>query len=166
MTFGDVFFLLIRWFHGLAAVAWVGGSLFYVLVMRPAQRKGWQGFGGQYVMDEFRVIVDTSIVVLVATGTIMLFDRLTFPSLGANYLGIVVVKIALAIWMFSIAKRRWRSKGEASRLARESSGTPNRVVTRVVAVMSGVNMTAILGVTVFLLSDMLKLLFELGLTDR
>ena len=86
--------------------------------------------------------------------------------MGANYLGIVVVKIALAIWMFSIARRRWRSKGEASRLARESSGSPNRVFGRVVAVMSGVNITAILGVTVFLLSDLLKLLFELGLTDR
>ena len=36
MTFGDVFFLLIRWFHGLAAVAWVGGGIFYLMVLRPA----------------------------------------------------------------------------------------------------------------------------------
>ena len=166
MTFGDVFFLLIRWFHGLAAVAWVGGSLFYVLVMRPAQRKGWEGLGGQYVVSEFRGLVDTSIVVLVATGTIMLFDRLTVPSLSASYLGVAAVKISLALWMFGIARRRWRSKAEASRFPRESSKSPNRVFGRVAGVMSGVNMTAILGITVFLLSDLLKLLFELGLTDR
>ena len=35
VTLGEGVLLLIRWCHAIAAVTWVGGTLFYLLVLRP-----------------------------------------------------------------------------------------------------------------------------------
>ena len=36
MTGGDLFLVVVRWIHVVAAAAWVGGSIFYLFVLRPA----------------------------------------------------------------------------------------------------------------------------------
>jgi uncharacterized membrane protein len=166
MSLGEGFLLLVRWFHGLAAVVWVGGSLFYVLVIRPGQRRaGVEGLVmGPEALSEFRGLVDTSIVVLVATGTVLLFDRLTDAHLGASYLATVSVKIGLALWMFAIARRRWRRRRAVQTQSVSPQPLRRGLLVRAMALMSGVNMTVILGIVVFLLSDLLAFLFEKGLT--
>ena len=113
MTLSEGFLLLIRWFHALAAVTWVGGSLFYVLVLRPQQRKAGadRAMLGPEALNQFRGWVDTCIAVLIVTGTIMLFDRITSPSTESAYLITVSIKITLALWMFAIARRRWQGPG-------------------------------------------------------
>lgn len=166
MTPGDAFLLVARWFHGLAALFWIGGNLFFVLVLRPAQRRGDGTAVGPGALREFRGMVDTSIMVLVATGTVMLFDRLTTPSIGMAYVVVLVLKIALALLMFTIAGRRWRR-----RRAPEPTSAPIPIVrsgftARAASLMSGVNLTALLGIVVFLLSDLLAFLFQEGLTGR
>ena len=35
----DWILLVIRWAHAVAAVAWVGGGIFYLMVLRPALRR-------------------------------------------------------------------------------------------------------------------------------
>ena len=35
----DWILVAIRWAHALAAVAWVGGGIFYLMVLRPAFRR-------------------------------------------------------------------------------------------------------------------------------
>ena len=168
MTLSDGFLLLIRWFHNLAAVTWVGGSLFYVLVLRPQQRKaGADGtMLGPEALNQFRGWVDTCIAVLILTGTIMLFDRITSPSTEPPYLITVSVKIALALWMFIIARRRWQRR--RSTLTQSiSSPTPRRGrLARAMGLMSGINLTVILGIAVFFLSDLLAFIYLEGLTGR
>ena len=68
----DVFLLVVRWVHLVSAAAWIGGSLFYLLVLRPALRRSPESSGGVGVLaaSEFRALVDTSIFVLLATGVI------------------------------------------------------------------------------------------------
>ena len=157
---------MIRWFHSLAAVVWVGGSLFYVLVVRPYQRRpGSQGtLLGPEAMVQFRGLIDTCIAVLLVTGTILLFDRLTDATTGVTYLVTVSLKIGMALWMFAIARGRWQRGRAVVPLRGSSTAVGLRLFTRVAPIISGVNMTVILGIAVFFLSDLLRFLFERGLT--
>lgn len=168
MTLGEGFLLVVRWLHSLAAVAWVGGSLFYVLVLRPAQRRA--GDAAQVVgpgsLEEFRSLVDTCIAVLIVTGTVLLFDRLTEGSVGTAYVAAISTKIGLATWMFAIARGRWRRRKLASSQAISSPTNQKRLLAKLMDLASGVNLTVILGIAVFFLSDLLRFLFERGLTGR
>ncbi len=166
MTFGEGFLLLVRWFHAIAAVAWIGGSIFYVLVLRPAQRRaGPHGsVVGTEVTTQFRGLVDSCIAVLLVTGTVMLFDRLTDSTTGTIYVATVSIKIGLALWMFAMARRRWlRRRGTSAQVV--STPVASRgALARAMAFLSGVNLTVILGIAIFFLSDLLRFIFEQGLT--
>ena len=165
VTLGEGFLLLVRWFHALAAVAWIGGSLFYVLVLRPAQRRaGEQGTAtATEVQTQFRGLVDSCIAVLLVTGAVMLFDRLTDATTGNTYVIVVAIKIGLALWMFAMARRRWLRRRAAART--EAAPDVRRgALTRAMAFMSGVNLSVILGIAIFFLSDLLRFIFERGLT--
>ncbi len=165
MTLGEGFLLLVRWFHSVAAVAWIGGSIFYVLVLRPAQRRaGVQAAATTTeVQIQFRGLVDSCIAVLLVTGAVMLFDRLTDATTGTAYVITVAVKIGLALWMFAMARGRWRRR----RASQTWVGTPDAQrsrLSRAMGLMSGVNLSVILGIAIFFLSDLLRFLFERGLT--
>ncbi len=161
MTLGEGFLLLLRWFHALAAVTWVGGSLFYVLALRP--KRGQEAALGPEALSQFRGLVDTCIAVLIVTGTVMLFDRLTSAFTPTAYVVTVAIKIALALVMFAVARRRWRQRGSQA----ASSPMPRQgLITMAMGLMSGVNLIVILGIIVFFLSDLLAFIYQEGLTGR
>ena len=165
MTFGEGFLLLVRWFHAIAAVAWIGGSIFYVLVLRPAQRRA--GPHGAAVTPEvtiqFRGLVDSCIAVLLVTGTVMLFDRLTDATTGTTYVVTVAIKIGLALWIFAMAQSRWRRRRATAQVVFTPIAQLSPLA-KAMAFMSGVNLTVILGIAIFFLSDLLRFIFERGLT--
>ena len=76
--------LMVRWLHVVSAVAWVGGSLFYLLVLRPASRRAPAAANllGEAAAIEFRALVDTCIIVLIVTGGVLTFHRLESASAG------------------------------------------------------------------------------------
>lgn len=175
MTPGEGFLLLMRWLHALAAVTWIGGSLFYVLFLRPAQRSPDVSgpLLGPGTLVQFRSLVDTCMAVLLVTGTILLFDRLTDASTGTPYVVTVSIKIGLALWMFAIARGRWQrrraspsAEGPAPTQSTSPSTPQSGLAARTLAFMSGVNITVILGIAVLFLSDLLRFLVEKGLTGR
>ena len=162
MNVGDGFLLAIRWLHTISAVAWVGGSLFYLLVLRPAARREGTPWAivNQAIAREFKGVVDTCILVLIVTGVIMAFDRLIGEFIGIPYVGTLAVKILLALWMFYLALSRRRTIAQASASqTRETSALWQKAARAV----SGYNLIAILGVLVFLLSDLLRFLVEKAL---
>ena len=167
MSLDEGLLLLIRWFHALAAVTWVGGSLFFVLVLRPQQsRAGGQGpMMGPDALNQFRGLVDTCIAVLLVTGTILLLDRITDASTTSAYIATVSLKIGLAAWMFAIARHRWRRRPPQAQSASQGVAPRGRLA-RAMGIMSGVNLTVILGIAVFFLADLLAFIFEEGLTGR
>ena len=55
---------------------------------------------------EFRTVVVTSIIVLVATGAILAFDRLT--EVEPAYAVTLGVKVVLSLWMFALVRDRRR----------------------------------------------------------
>ncbi|MSQ13094.1 MAG: hypothetical protein EXR47_02935 [Dehalococcoidia bacterium] len=161
MTVGEGFLLVVRWLHLLAAVVWVGGSIFYLIVLRPAARA--EGAEGEAVQrrarQEFRAAVDTAILVLVLTGAVLAFDRLTTPRIGAVYVGVLAAKVALSLWMFFLAHSRLRGSRPPMAEAASSVG-PAPWWACAGRALAWTNLVAVLGVVVFVLSDLLRALFE------
>ena len=162
MSASELFLLAVRWLHLVSAAAWVGGSLFYLLVLRPALRRSPESSSlANAAGAEFRALVDTSIFVLVATGIILMFNRLTGGVVGAPYVVTLSVKIVLSMWMFLLA---WRRRPRTTILdAFMDAPAASTRMQKVARVISGYNAIVILGIAVFLLSDLLKVLFEMAL---
>lgn len=161
MSAGDVFLLVVRWLHLVSAAAWVGGSLFYLLVLRPALRRSGDSSGvTESAAVEFRALVDTCILVILVTGIILTFNRLTPGVVGVPYVVVLGVKIALSLWMFVMARGRRRRQMPLPTDQTPPAAGGWRRFTRAV---SGYNTIVILGIVVFLLSDLLKVLFEIAL---
>ena len=163
MSVGDLFLVVVRWLHLVAGAAWVGGSLFYLFVLRPALRRSPDSSGiiSAAAAAEFRAVVETAILVLVATGVILTVNRLTPGVAGVPYVATLGVKIALSVLMFSLAlgrrKRPLMMEGQA-----QQDASPGRLA-RVLRSVSGYNALVILGIIVFLVSDLLKVLYEMAL---
>lgn len=164
MSISDIFLLVVRWLHLISAAAWVGGSIFYLVVLRPALRRSPDVSRqvNTVAAREFRALVDTSIFVLLATGIILTVNRLTPNTVGAAYVIALGVKIALSVWMFVLARQRQR---RGPLLESVTSDAPEAVsgFGRLTRAVSGYNSIVILGIIVFLISDLLKVLFELAL---
>ena len=165
MSAGDLFLVVVRWLHLVAGAAWVGGGLFYLLVLRPALRKSPDASGvfSAAAAVEFRAVVDTAIMVLLATGVILTVNRLAPGVAGVQYVAVLGVKIALSVLMFALALSRRKRPPVLEGQPREEE-SPGRLA-RVLRAVSGYNALVILGVIVFLVSDLLKSLYEIALQD-
>ena len=153
MSVSEVILLIIRWLHSIAAVAWVGGGLFYLLILRPSLRRS-HGTADAAIGQDFRALVATAMGVLVVTGIVMTFNRLTSDFVGAAYVIVLAIKIAMALYMFYLV-RFLRSRTYPNDPQEEATGYRRWV--------TGGTTVVILGVIVFLLADILSALFEEGL---
>ena len=155
----DWILTIIRWGHAVAAVAWVGGGVFYLLVLRPAIRRS-QGLPpetSEAIRDEFRGLVTTAIAVLLLTGAILSVARLTGDAATVPYAVVLGVKIALALYMFYVVMRVRRGSYEDQR---EPAKTWTR---RTARLLSSPVALLVIGIAVIGLSDVLDALFESAL---
>ena len=163
MTGGDLFLVVVRWIHVVAAVVWVGGSIFYLFILRPALRHSPEA--GRRINEvtaaEFGTLVDTCIFVILATGVILTFNRLTVGVTGPSYGLVLGVKIALSVWMFILARGRRRRTALLDMYGQNPAPPPSGF-RRILSALSGYNTIAILGVIVLLLADLLNTLYEVA----
>ena len=146
----EIILLIIRWAHALAAVVWIGGSLFMLLAGRPALRKvDSEGLVSRALAVEFRPIVATAIAVLIISGVILTVDRLTSDAASMAYTVVLVAKIVLAVYAFGVAWLLPRRRGQRAGGKR--------------GVLAGPVALTIVGVIVIGLADVLTWLFERGL---
>ncbi|MBM3941076.1 MAG: hypothetical protein FJ318_09435 [SAR202 cluster bacterium] len=152
----DTLLLVIRWLHAIAAVAWVGGGIFYWIVLRPAQRAGMVPAPlARFAGIEFSSLVALCIGVLALTGAILGVQRLSEAVAGVPYFVTLAVKVALSAWMFFLVVAR-RGRGGPKPAGRS----------RLQGMIDGlghVNMTVVLGAVIFLISDVLRYLVERAL---
>ena len=153
----DYFILVIGWVHAIAAVAWLGGAIFYWAIVRPVVRsEGLPNSVMRFIGTEFSQLVMLSMWTLVITGGILMFNRLSGPASTLPYSATLGLKIALSAWMFFLViARRSRAKTE---------GRKGRFWNTINA-LGHIHMTIILGAIVFLLSDILGMLAEGQLGD-
>jgi uncharacterized membrane protein len=148
--------VVIRWAHAVAAVAWVGGSLFYLLALRPAlSSTGADPRIEPAIAARFKEIVETSLVVLLVSGAVLTFDRLTSGAAGGLYLAVLTAKVSLALVMCWLTwELGWA--GRRRRPAARAHGAVSRW-------LSPPRLTLLLGLGVVLLAVVLRELFEAGL---
>ena len=151
----DWILVAIRWSHALAAVAWVGGGMFYILVLRPVfGRNPVSSEAGRSLGTEFRGLVATAIGVLLITGAILSVSRLTADTVTTPYVGVLVAKVTLALYLFYVVRfLRHREYPEPPAPALDRWSRIKGRLTSTTAVL-------IIGVVVFGLSDVLDALFE------
>jgi putative copper export protein len=147
--------VLIRAAHILAGTAWVGGSLFYLVVVQPALRS----FGPAPVLaakiaELFKRMVNICVGVLLLTGGYLVFDRLTQTTLGLPYLIVLVLKIIAALGLFVLAM--YMAQSNIRRLAKRSTRF-SRVAPQVMLA---------LGIVVFILGALLNSLFEMTIAPH
>lgn len=141
--------LIVRAAHILAATAWVGGSLFYMLVALPALRSAGPAPGVAAQMAAlFKHVVNFCMGVLLLTGAYLAFDRLTTTTLGWPYLVTLGIKIVTALCMFTLSIYLGQSnlRRLAKRTTRLSKVAPQ--------------LTLALGIFVFALGALLNALYE------
>lgn len=144
--------VLMRTVHLVAATAWVGGSLFYLLALVPGLRAAGPAPALTAKISEyFRKIVSTSMGVLVLTGVYLTVDRLTTTTLGPAYLVVLGVKIAVVLVMMGLAL--YQAQEGVSRLRRARPRTRWWTVTP--------RLILALGLLAFVLGALLTTLFEL-----
>ncbi|MAG37071.1 MAG: hypothetical protein CL878_12615 [Dehalococcoidia bacterium] len=161
MDISDLWRILLQWVHLLAAVAWVGGSLFFWLVWRPVAR-GAAGKPGQppeaavmpprafetAIRREFRDVVKIAVAALAITGGVLTFDRLAGAGASPLYGAVLGLKIAAAvamIWLIGLLRPRRSGTQQNGRGVRRA---PELVL--------------ILGGTTFLLAILLRVIRTTG----
>ena len=162
MDFADIFLTIVLWLHVLAAAAWVGGNLFYLIVLIPTLTRVPDVPRALSVAIgvEFRTVVVTSIIVLVATGAILAFNRLT--EVETPYAATLGVKVVLSLWMFALVRDRRRHAKTLGALEVRPA-PPTTLRGKIIAAVSGYNTLVILGVLIFFLSELLGVLYEIEL---
>ena len=160
MNISDLFHIFIRWAHLISATAWVGGSIFWVLVLNPSMKHSEISFLKKFhsqLSTEFRGLVDTCIFVLLATGAIMTFNRLTPGNIGYSYALILGLKIVFVFGMFyMIRAKRHLNFISKSKLTEHHEKPQSKGLTRL---LNGYNIVLILGLLVYLLSNLLNLIY-------
>jgi len=121
--------LVLRLVHSLAAMVWLGGGVYLLLVMRPAIRAQAEPPRAflEATTEQFREWAQVSTLAMVATGVVLMFERLSNSGGGWVYVGLLVVKIVVGLVAFWLAGVR-----PVRRAMRRSEGrraTPELIVT-------------------------------------
>lgn len=157
--FGDVaanewLMMLVRWIHTIGAVTWIGGSMFFVFIIRPLEhmhpeliRPVLRATGSTY-----RELVDIAVIAIIVSGLILMFNRLTGNDATPMWFIVLGVKLVIALWMFYLV---WHFRQPDFNTAKIS----NRVIRRL-SWLIGYNAIIFLGVVIFLLTSLMKTLLE------
>ena len=141
--------VIVRAAHTLAAAAWVGGSILYLVAVLPALRsKGPAPAIAGEIAALFRRMVNICMGILLLSGAYLTFDRLTQTTLGWPYLVVLGLKIVLAPGMFILAI--YIGQSNIRRLAKRSTRLSRAAPQLMLA----------LGIIVFILGALLNSLFE------
>ena len=145
--------VIVRYGHAVAAIAWIGGSIFHALILRPlmAVEPEKMSQAMSLITPAYREIIDIAVVTLIVSGLILMFSRIQGNEATVQWAIVLGIKIALAIWMFYIVWRRRRMSAENA----TSHGIASKLL--------GYNALLGIGLVIFLLANILTELVEASL---
>ena len=145
----------------MAAAIWIGTNIVQMILSKPKSNtiqttKHKSDF--QQIGKVFKPLVDLCIIVLITTGAIIVFNRLTSNDITITYVITLGIKVALTAWMLILLHSERRQIIAINNLNRNSneSGWFNRTK----LILSGYNGVTVIGIVVFFLSELLRSLFE------
>lgn len=154
----DIAMLLIRWIHAVAAVFWVGGGLFYLMVIRPAPSSQLRsGKLLQTIISRYGQLVKLSMGVLLLSGVFLAAQRLTEDTATVAYAVVLTIKVSASAWMFAVVLLQNKKAGVTTD-AVEVNG-------RGIKKLIHANTSIIVGLFVFFLSDLLSFIVEKNLAE-
>ncbi len=101
--------------------------------------------------------MNTTIAVLLVTGVILTVSRLTSDYAGIPYVVVLVIKIALALYMFYLVRFLRPHIYPADDMGRSQG------FQKLTSLFTGATAVLVIGVIVFLLADILRALIENGI---
>ena len=147
----DVARVVLRWLHAMAAVAWVGGCLFYLLVLNPAVASTHAGGEIRELLASvsrlFRDVVRASVALFLATGALLTVDRVSQPRITTAYVGVLALHIVVSGGMLWLAQGLGRTIASQKRRSGRWWLAPPYVILW-------------LGMAAYLTAIVLKVLFE------
>lgn len=115
----EILRVALRWLHAVAAVAWIGGSLFYLIVLNPAFASSRTDPSSRALRTRinatFRDLVNAAVVVFALTGVVLLYDQLSRPGITLAYTFVVGAHAAMPIAMFLLAQQLARAPSPATK---------------------------------------------------
>ncbi|MEZ4523093.1 MAG: hypothetical protein R3A46_15860 [Thermomicrobiales bacterium] len=105
MDVNQIVLISLRVFHAVAAVVWLGGGLYYFVALRPLGDRET----ARQAQQRFREWAQPATLIMLASGTILLFDGLSSSRAGVTYAAILALKIGAALaafWLVSFRRRR------------------------------------------------------------
>jgi putative copper export protein len=169
MTFVETLLFLAKWLHGIAAVTWIGGCIFYFIVLTPLLSKGAiNGDLSRSIARGFGNIVRLCIGVIVITGSVIMLNTLTSSHMNSQYVVTLSFKVVLSITMFYLVWRQGRrlmfrehdydqKSLDESHLTIPPSFRPASRIPKIILA---------LGIITFLLSDLLAIIFLKSVGDH
>lgn len=151
----DVTFLTVRWIHAIAATIWLGGAIFYSLILTPLVESSIP-FLSTRIKHRFHELVLFSMGALLITGVILTAERLSQPIASNTYVAVLALKVSIVAWMFMVVATRGKGLG---RVTKDGRGLIGKMGTFMMSVKS----VLVLGPVVFFISDVLRYLVEKGL---
>jgi len=148
--------LLLRLAHALAAVLWLGGGAYYIVALRPAIRDADPAVqaAARAAQREFGEWASVATLILIGTGVILSFDRLTDGRGTAVYVILLAIKIVAALVAFGLTGTfASRSRG------RRASGKGKPRINRSWLILS-------LGTAAFVIGVTLSALYPTGIGQR
>lgn len=98
--------------HSLAAVVWLGGGVYFVLALRPALQEA-DSAGQALVAAAQRAYgewAQVATIVLLGSGVVLTFERLSDGTGGLTYAGLLGAKIVAGLWAFVLVRARVRPR--------------------------------------------------------
>ena len=110
----DVLRVALRWLHAVAAVAWIGGSIFHLLVLNPAFAASPADQASRALRARinatFRDLVNASVVVFALTGVVLLYDQVSRPGITLAYTLVLAAHAGIPIAMFFLFQQLGRGR--------------------------------------------------------
>ncbi len=132
---------------------WIGGSFFFATVVRPVAS---HSMALQQVMPilgtRYREIVEISAASLAVTGIILMVSRISGQDASIAWFIVLGIKLAAALWLFAMV---WRIRRRRS----SSKASPE---TGKISSAIGYQAIIAVGVFIFLLASLLRLIVEKG----
>ena len=153
----DALRVALRWLHAIAAVAWIGGSLFYLIVLNPSFDTSVADEATRALRARigatFRDMVNAAVVVFALTGVILLYDQLSRPGITVAYTVVVGIHAAIPVAMFLLFQQLGRVRPPAG-----ARGRPVALWRRPQSIL------LILGLVTYLTAVVMQVMFEAILT--